>query len=101
MRSDYPIDLASIRADFDVTCYSGATRKQSELDYLFNLVAPKDNWKNPIDARVPVETIAATGITALRDAIVHFVGSDPDVTHDDAAGIVRFTAPGYYVTIGA
>lgn len=50
-----------MRTDYEVKCYTGATRMQSELDAAFNLVAPRDNWKNSID------TIAKRGHEAKRD----------------------------------
>jgi hypothetical protein len=81
--------------DYPVTCYSGASRLQSELLLAFNLVAPAGNWKLAIDDGVDASVDSAL----LRDAVVHFTGSIPAI---ESTGVTkRVTAAGYYATCGA
>lgn len=89
MTSFYKID------DYKVKCHSGAERWQSELSAAFDLVAPKANWKMPIDAEVP----AATDVTLISDAVIHFTGSKPELRSRGKTLFVK--AAGYYATIGA
>lgn len=84
------------KADYDVPCHSRTVRKQSELSKAFELVAPKENWKNPIDSLV--ETGADAEL--IRDAVVHFTGSVPNII-TARSGRMRVQAAGYYATIGA
>lgn len=88
--------LAKLRADYEVTGYSGTKRMQSEMKAAFDLVAPTPNWKFPIDAVLP---LAGTNIALLVDAVVHFTGAVPTFTAQGTT--LRVTAPGYYRTIGA
>lgn len=75
--------------------FAGYTREQLEAAYA--LVKPAGHWKNPIDA-----TIEADGDVraAVHAAVAFFTGSDTMV-EPQPDGRVRFTAPGYYATIGA
>lgn len=70
---------------------------QAELDAAFDLVKAKDHWKNPIDATIEADEDTRAAIHA---AVAFFTGSETTV-HPQPDGRVRFTAPGYYLTIGA
>lgn len=73
--------------------------KVAELKAAFDLVAPKDNWKMPIDI-----TLHATDaeVAVIKEAITFYTGSVATVTAlMGAIGWVRITAAGYYVAIGA
>lgn len=85
-----------MNADYDVKCYSGTTRRQSELAAGFNLVAPEGNWKNPICTILPT---SGTDRGLIHDAIVHFTGSI--ATFEEGPVVVVVTAPGYYAAVGA
>lgn len=76
-----------------------------ELSTAFDIVAPKDHWKNPIDATIEVDFNTAD---LIREAVVFFTGSVPtfeviETVKDrgDGKGKYRVTAAGYYNTIGA
>jgi hypothetical protein len=47
--------------DYAVKYFSGAARRQSELTAAFDRVAPKGNWKNPIDCEVDAKADIADG----------------------------------------
>jgi hypothetical protein len=68
---------------------------------MFDLVAPKDNWKNPINALVDPFDIVELGITKkdLADAVEFFTGSAATITREN--GKYRVKAVGYYATCGA
>lgn len=82
--------------DYDVVCYSGTKRKQSELLAVFDKISPKGNWKEPICAILHKEDKPNLG---LVHAIVHFTGSI--ATFEEGPVIVLVTAPGYYTAVGA
>ena len=88
-----------MRTDYEVKCYTGATRMQSELDAAFNLVAPRDNWKNSIDTTLPCRDPQC--IASVVDAVVHFTGGVPTIHIGRPTDAIRVTAPGYYVSVGA
>ena len=85
--------------DYDVKCFCGTTRRQSELLAGFDLVKPTPNWKTRIDAIVPLD--ADLGL--LVDAVVHFTGSVPTLTHTRVNGTYCWNvkAEGYYEAVGA
>lgn len=89
-----------LNQDYDVKCTSGATRKQSELERAFNLIAPPHNWKVPIDATLFRDARAPLDEALISDACIHFTGSVPRFDYSQAF-LVRITAAGYYATIGA
>lgn len=77
--------------------------KQAKLTAAFNRVAPKDHWKNPIDAEVTIANNRE--LRGIYDAVIHFTGSVPTfkplrVTAENAC-VYRVKAAGYYATIGA
>ena len=84
--------------DYEVKCFSGAVRWQSELGATFNRVAPLGNWKERIEAEIKWPADLDTAI--ISDAVVHFTGSVPVIKRLDEPWI-RVTAAGYYATIGA
>jgi hypothetical protein len=67
---------------------------QAELEAAFALVAPKPNWKTPINAKLSKSTTVAE-IARIKFAIMFFTGSEATFGY----GSVK--APGYYATIGA
>ena len=85
----------SMNDDYAVKCHSGATRMQSELSAAFDLVAPKGNWKNPIDT----ELHGPVNVELIADAVIHFTGSVPVFRVRGKTTFVK--AAGYYLTIGA
>lgn len=81
----------------------GITRK--EITAAFNLVAPRDNWKRPIDATIEADLIT---IDVVREAVVFFTGSvakvecvQPAALRVEGPSKYRVTAAGYYATCGA
>lgn len=87
-----------LSADYQVKCFSGASRLQSELSAAFNTVAPKPNWKVAINTKVDANPVQ---IAIVRDAIVHFTGSVPTFTRRPGAKQFTVKAAGYYATCGA
>ncbi len=74
--------------------YGGYTREQ--LTEAFDLVQPPDNWKNPIDASVPV----GTDLKVLDAAVTFFTGSTTEF-FPQPDGSTRVIAEGYYASIGS
>ena len=80
---------------------------QAELEAAFSLVAPKDNWKMPINAALPLSTTAAD-VEMIAFAIMFFTGSEASfkfvkVVEDYETKMkpAKVTAPGYYAAVGA
>jgi hypothetical protein len=71
---------------------------QAELEAAFALVAPKDNWKLPINAKLPGKTTPRE-IDKIAFAIGFFTGGVATFTFDGISYAV--TAPGYYAAVGA
>jgi hypothetical protein len=72
--------------------------KVLELHEAFDLVKDPTNWKNPIDAMIPVPRSRekrARMLDAIRRATVFFAGSVATIT-PDIPGRVRVEADGYY-----
>lgn len=68
----------------------------------FDLVAGVKNWKDPIDARVILDSF---GVDVVGQAVTFYTGSKATFTlvkalEGDAAHYV-VTAPGYYAAVGA
>jgi hypothetical protein len=84
-----------MNTDYEVKCFSGAIRMQSELMAAFDLVADKGNWKLAIDKTVRWNIDREL----ITDAVVHFTGSVPGFTITGAW--LRVTAAGYYAAVGA
>jgi hypothetical protein len=74
--------------------FAGFTK--NELMDAFDLVKPKANWKEPIDA-----IITEDKQEVVDSAIAFFTGGGADYCHVKSVGQMRVTAPGYYVMIGA
>lgn len=73
-----------------------------ELRDLFNRVAPKGNWKLPIDTVVDVANDREKH--GIREAVIFFTASVPDF-EPVLGGVLpgcryRITAAGYYAVIG-
>lgn len=84
-----------------VVCVGGRGVTRRELTAAFNRVAPRDNWKLPID--VTIDTTPEERLM-IAEAITFFTGS---VAKFEPRGELaplspfRITAPGYYATCGA
>lgn len=74
----------------------GFEAAQGILGTAFNLVAPKANWKNKIDATVP----SGTDVDLIFTAVVHHTGSIPTFKLLKS-GEISVKAKGYYLTIGS
>jgi hypothetical protein len=85
--------------DYDVKCFTGATRKQSELAAAFSKVANKANWKLPISRATLRHGMPQDEQNLITDAIVHFTGSVPRFKQDHVWFVVE--ADGYYRAVGA
>lgn len=64
----------------------------------FEKVAPKENWKLPIDAEVDVA--GDFEIYVLKQAVIFFTACVPDVRRI-GPGRCRVVAAGYYAAVGA
>ena len=97
------MSTTNLNDDYPVTCFSGATRLQSELAAAFDLVAPKPNWKTSINAVITMADgradAAALSAKLISDAVVHFTGAAPTILI--RRNRMHVTAPGYYATVGA
>ena len=81
---------------FEQTVVNGFT--VAELRAAFDRVKDADNWKNPIDRVLSLESERA--IAAVEEAVVFFAGCVADVEplgRDE----YRIRAVGYYVAVGA
>lgn len=77
------------------------TPEQKKYGPLFNLVAPKANWKNCINALVSPDELKKLGATKtdLGKAVTFYTGSVATIKWE--RGQLRVMAAGYYATIGA
>ena len=73
---------------------------QAELDAAFALVAPKGNWKMPINATLPMASVTADDLAKIAFAVTFFTGSNATVSVTKT-GKLFLTAPGYYAAVGA
>ena len=91
-------DLYNDLQDTIVAKINGRDVTRRDLDDAFKMVAPKDNWKNPIDATV--EFASPDTAALITEAVIFFTGSTPKFEQ-----VSKFTwrvrAAGYYLTIGA
>jgi hypothetical protein len=75
----------------------GMNFSQAELRAAFDLVAPFDNWKLPIDA-----WINPAFLLPCMKAVDHFAGGGLKMIETDPkTGRLHVQAPGYYAIIGA
>lgn len=84
------------------TVINGKDITVKELRDAFDMVCDKDNWKNPIDARI--ENPGAHMREVIKDAIMYFTGSTAyfrRVVEDSGRDTFHITAKGYYLAIGA
>jgi hypothetical protein len=68
----------------------------------FDLVAPKDNWKNPIDCKIDAptdETDRNLFKLMITRAVAFYAGSCATITDDGKQIVVK--ARGYYADVGA
>lgn len=77
------------------------TPEQQKYQPLFDLVAPKDNWKERIDALVDPAELSKLGATKsdLGHAVTFYTGSVPTIGREGTK--IRVRAAGYYACIGA
>jgi hypothetical protein len=76
-----------------------ATYTQEQLKEAFNEIAPKPNWKNPINRTIFTPGKAKKAL--LEAACIHFTGSVLTFGPSGTASRVRVKAAGYYKTIGS
>ena len=70
---------------------------QNARQTVFAKIAPKGNWKDPINVWIDESDFAE-----CEQAAIWFVGGGLAIVDRIAdRGMVRVTAPGYYATIGA
>jgi len=67
-----------------------------ELLKAFNEVANEEHWKNPIDSYLKEDLFEIT-----NSAVEYFTGSSLIITQHLKNRILRVSAKGYYLTIGA
>lgn len=105
-RLSHDIILAKMNAESDsqiVAKVNGRDVNRAELTIAFNAVAPKDNWKNPIDATVDLDDYTKA---MVAEAVTFFTGSVATFTRiggttTGGVGRYRVTAKGYYAAVGA
>jgi hypothetical protein len=83
--------------DLDQVVYAGMTRRV--LESQFNRVCDSNNWKLPIDRKIPFDAIYEPEVEEIRLAVVFYTGGHATV-HRQRDGY-RITAPGYYASVGA
>lgn len=82
-----------------ITSSSLVESYQQVMREAFEIVCPKENWKDAIDTRVTLTTEAE--MTIIREAVIFFTGSVPEFSRIGNTRIYRVRAAGYYATIGA
>src|SRR5262245_10840743 len=72
----------------------------AELSLAFDAVAPRDDWKNPIERVLHLD---ADTLALVRRAVAFFTGSEPtfeqigtELPGDPGVGLYRVRAAGYY-----
>jgi hypothetical protein len=71
--------------------------EQAARSAVFNKIAPKDNWKNPILCWIKEDEFEE-----CNEAAIWFTGAGLTVVYRVVGtNAVRVSAPGYYATIGA
>jgi hypothetical protein len=55
---------------------------QNQLSEAFDKVANPHDWKAEILVRLPSGSCSGDALTLIKEAIVHFTGTDPEVTLD-------------------
>lgn len=86
------------RVKDNIVCMDSAAIKkytQEQLEQAFNLVKDKTNWKNPIKAKVPLDT----DIELITEAVIHFTGGSPEIVQRKTH--YQVSASGYYLCIGS
>jgi hypothetical protein len=86
-----------------VATVMGKPVTRGELSTAFNRIAPKGNWKNPINAVVDIANDFDKAL--MSEAIIFFTGSVPKFLPRGGGKLpgcrYRVTAKGYYLTVGA
>ena len=86
-----------------INAETGTPFSKAQLNEAFNLVADKENWKNPIDAYIAPDNLV-TGLTMdvlkkmVEEAVRFFCGCTPEFVYD--GGTYHVTAAGYFAIIG-
>jgi hypothetical protein len=83
-------------ANWQMTPSANFDAEQAERVAVFDKIAPRDNWKAPIDA-----WIAESDFRECSEAAVWFTGAKIEIVERDGGDRVRVVGPGYYATIGA
>lgn len=73
-------------------------QKHNLMKLHFDKVKNKDNWKDPIDSIVTVES--SDELNAIIDAVSYFTGSVADVIKIKE-NTFHVLADGYYLSVGA
>lgn len=92
-----PVESSLDQSDLDQVVYLGLTRRQ--LEAAFNRVAPKENWKFPIDTTFKASDVTIAELNAISASIVFYTGGNAKIVRK--AGTVQVTAPGYFASVGA
>ncbi len=94
--------------DFVAFTIDGKDYHQSDVIQTFKQVAPKDNWKNPIDAKVAIKNghdleVLLRSIAFLTGSVAEAVpaGEKRNGNYKKTCTIYRIRADGYYLSIGA
>lgn len=70
-----------------------------QLHRAFDAVANPENWKLPVDAKIPAEGVDTA---LIADAVAYFTGSAAEIYPDpDDPGWLLVDAAGYYICIGS
>jgi hypothetical protein len=83
--------------DFIADLLGGYT--EAELSAAFALVAPKENWKLPIEAVIPKPSPYDAAL--LKFAVAFYTGGKAKFTGLPSGKAVLVTSPGYYAAVGA
>lgn len=70
--------------------------RQAARVALFNRVAPKPNWKMPIED----QWVPAADYAELDNAVIHFTGAGLEIIKASGDQVL-VRSPGYYATIGS
>jgi len=94
-----PIKPDSYYEQFDNERPAFGKYTERELHRAFDAVANPENWKYPVDARIPAEGVDTN---LIADAVAFFTGSHAEIYPDpDETGWLIVDAAGYYACIGS
>jgi hypothetical protein len=88
-------DVQIIRDDQDERRHKRWLEEQNRLQPIreayFALVSNQEDWKAPIDSTLPSDVCQA----CIRDAVIHFTGTEPEFEVSPNGQWMRVTAVGY------